>query len=53
MAVVTNGPVATAGSMLTRANPIGTSDPIRAAIDMEEITASETANASDSMLYRK
>ena len=35
MAVVTKGPVATAGSIRTLAKSIGTNDPTSAAIDME------------------
>ena len=50
MAVVTNGPVATAGSILTLANPIGTRDPTSAAKDMELTTARATDMASASML---
>ncbi len=42
MEVVTKGPVATAGSILTRANNIGTKDPTKAAIDMELTTANPT-----------
>ena len=52
MDVVTNGPVATAGSILILANPIGTNEPTRAAMDMEQITARATDRASASMLYR-
>ena len=49
IAVVTKGPVATAGSTLTLANNIGTSDPTNAAMDMELITAipTDAANKPD------
>ena len=50
MAVVTKGPVATAGSILILAKAIGTSDPTSAATDIEQRTASATASASASML---
>ena len=50
MAVVTKGPVAMAGSMLTRANSMGTKDPTRAATDMEQSTALQTAMASMKVL---
>ncbi len=44
MDVVTKGPVATAGSMLSLSKIRGTMDPTRAATDMEVIMASPTAN---------
>ena len=50
IAVVTNGPVATAGSILMRAKAMGTNDPTRAATDMEQITAMATEMARASML---
>ena len=50
MAVVTNGPVATAGSILTLAKTIGTRDPTRAATDIEQITAKATDTASATVL---
>jgi len=52
MAVVTKGPVATAGSIFILANPIGTNEPTSAATDMEHTTARATDTASASMLYR-
>ena len=50
MAVVTKGPVATAGSTLILAKLIGTKDPIRAARVIEQITASATEMARASIL---
>ena len=52
MDVVTSGPVATAGSIWILANPIGTSEPTSAAMDMEQITARATDRASAPTLYR-
>ena len=52
MDVVTSGPVATAGSILILANTIGTSDPTRAAMDIEQITDRATEKAKASRLYR-
>ena len=51
MAVVTKGPVATAGSIFILANPIGTNEPTSAATDIEEITASATDMAKASLLF--
>ena len=50
MAVVTKGPVATAGSIFTLAKAMGTKEPTRAASDMEDKTASATDTASASKL---
>ena len=44
-AAVTNGTVATTGSILIRANPMGTSEPTKAATDIELITDMYTAMA--------
>ena len=50
IAVVTKGPVATAGSIFILANAIGTNEPTSAATDMEEITARATDIASAILL---
>ena len=52
IAVVTKGPVATAGSIFILARVIGTKEPTNAAADMEQTTASPTDMASISVLYR-
>ena len=52
MAVVTKGPVATAGSIFILAKTIGIREPIRAATDMELRTASPTDKANTSVVYR-